>query len=41
LQEEMDGANAIHLSLSLEGPGYPWIADWIEGKLSGNKLITD
>ena len=41
MKEEIDGANAVLLSLSREGPGYSWIADWVEGKISSNKVLAD
>lgn len=31
LQEKVQGFNSIFMSLP-DGPGYTWIADWVEGK---------
>ena len=37
LKEKIQGFNSIFMSLPNGGPGYTWIADWIEGKTSGNR----
>jgi len=40
MKEKIQGFNAIFMSLP-DGPGYSWIADWIEGKTAGNKKTGD
>lgn len=37
LKEKAQGFNSIFMALPNGGPGYTWIADWIEGKTSGNR----
>ena len=34
LEEEIEGYNAIFFSLPDEGPGFTWIADWVEDRIS-------
>ena len=36
MKEKIQGFNAIFMSLP-DGPGYSWIADWVEGKIAGNR----
>ena len=36
LKEKIQGFNSIFMSLP-DGPGYTWIADWVEGKTSEKK----
>ena len=33
MQEKIADANAVFFSLTMEGPGYSWIAEWIQHKL--------
>ena len=37
LKEEVQGFNSAFLSLPEGGPGYTWVAEWIEGKRGGNQ----
>jgi hypothetical protein len=37
MQEKIADANAIFFSLTEEGPGFTWIAEWISNKLSSTQ----
>jgi len=41
LKEKIAGFNAIFFSLPDGGPGYTWIADWVEEKIGGNMKSED
>lgn len=40
LDEKVAGFNAIFFSLPDDGPGFRWIADWVEAKVAG-QLTAD
>ena len=37
LKEEIQGFNSVFLSLPEGGPGYTWVAEWIERKRAGSQ----
>lgn len=41
MKEKIQGFNSIFMSLPDGGPGFTWIADWIEGKTGGDKKSED
>ena len=41
LKEKIQGFNSIFMSLPNGGPGYGWIAEWLEGKTIENKKSGD